>query len=111
MPGKVEGRFELRSHSGGADCDHASALAEAFWIISIEGNVRRGNRGEIEGGRGKTIGKDAGCVIIVRGMEIKVLGTSMVKGARGENPSGMDGEGGQDRRGVPQEGRIQFVVH
>lgn len=59
----------------------------------------------------RLVRKDAGCVIIVRGMEIKVLGTSMVKGARGENPSGMDGEGGQDRRGVPQEGRIQFVVH
>lgn len=53
---------------------------------------------------------DTGCVIIaVNG--INVLGISLIKGARGKDPSGVDGEGGQDWRGIPQEGRIQFVVH
>lgn len=32
-------------------------------------------------------------------------------GARGKDPTGLDGEGGQDWGGVAEKGRVQLVVH
>lgn len=64
----------------------------------------------------RLVGGHGGNKELKEGKFLKILSKNsfllpLVAGSRGKDPAGVDGEGGQDWRGVAQKGRVQLVVY